>query len=48
MILGVDLGNYGVKTSERVHFLSKISEMDNFTDDNKFIYNNRRLFIGEG
>lgn len=48
MILGVDLGNYGVKTSERVHFLSKISEMDNFTEDNKFIYNNRRLFIGEG
>jgi len=48
MILGVDLGNYGVKTSERIHFLSKISEMDNFTEDNKFIYNNRKLFIGEG
>lgn len=48
MIIGVDLGNYAVKTSERVHFLSKISEMDNFTGDNKVIYNNRSIYIGEG
>lgn len=48
MILGVDLGNYAVKTSERVHFLSKISGMDNFTEDNKFIYNNKKYYIGEG
>ncbi|CAI3549227.1 ParM/StbA family protein [Clostridium neonatale] len=48
MILGVDLGNYAVKTSERVHFLSKISGMDNFTEDNKVIYNNKKFYIGEG
>lgn len=48
MIIGIDLGNYAVKTSERVHFLSKVSEMDNFTGDNKVIYNNRAIYIGEG
>lgn len=48
MIIGVDLGNYAVKTSEKVHFLSKVSEMDNFTGDNKIIYNGKPMFIGEG
>lgn len=48
MIIGVDLGNYAVKTSEKVHFLSKISEMDSFTGDNKIIYNNISIYIGEG
>lgn len=48
MIIGVDLGNYAVKTSEKVHFLSKVSEMENFTGDNKVIYNNRAIYIGEG
>lgn len=48
MIIGVDLGNYAVKTSEKVHFLSKVSEMDNFTGDNKIIYNGQSLYIGEG
>lgn len=48
MIIGVDLGNYAVKTSEKVHFLSKISEMDSFTGDNKVIYNNKTIYIGEG
>lgn len=48
MIIGVDLGNYAVKTSEKVHFLSKVSEMDNFTGDNKVIYNGNAIYIGEG
>lgn len=48
MILGVDLGSFSVKTSEKVTFLSKISEIDNFTGDNKIIYNDKILFIGEG
>lgn len=48
MILGVDLGNFSVKTSEKVTFLSKISEVDNFTGDNKIIFNGKTLFVGEG
>lgn len=48
MILGVDLGNFSVKTSEKVCFLSKISEIDNFTGDNKIIFNGKTLFVGEG
>lgn len=48
MILGVDLGSFSVKTSEKVTFLSKISEIDNFTGDNKIIYNDKILFVGEG
>ena len=30
MLLGVDLGSYSVKTSEKIIFLSKISETDTF------------------
>ena len=48
MLLGVDLGSYSVKTSEKIIFLSKISETDNFTGDNKVIFNNKTYFIGEG
>lgn len=48
MILGVDLGSYSVKTSEKVCFFSKISEIDNFTEDNRIIYNGRTIFVGEG
>lgn len=47
MILGVDLGNYGVKTSEKIHFLSKFSETS-FTEENKIIYNGKTLFLGDG
>ena len=47
MILGVDLGNYGVKTSEKVHFLSKFSEIS-FNEENKIIYNNKELYLGKG
>ena len=48
MIIGVDLGNYGVKTSERISFLSKISDMESFTEENKTIYEGKELYIGEG
>lgn len=48
MIIGADLGNYAVKTSEKIHFLSKISEIDNFTGDNRVVYNGRNIYIGEG
>ena len=43
MILGIDLGNYGVKTSEKVNFLSKFSETS-FTEENKVIYNEKTIF----
>lgn len=48
MIIGVDLGNYSVKTSERINFLSKITQEENFKEENKFIYNGTTYFIGEG
>jgi plasmid segregation protein ParM len=48
MIIGVDLGNYGVKTSERLSFLSKISDMESFTEENKTIYEGRKLYVGAG
>lgn len=48
MIIGVDLGNYAVKTSEKIHFLSKISEMDSFTGENKILYNDKTMYVGEG
>jgi plasmid segregation protein ParM len=48
MIIGVDLGNYAVKTSEKIHFLSKISEIDNFTGDNRVVYNGKNIYVGEG
>lgn len=48
MIIGVDLGNYAVKSSEKIHFLSKISEIDNFTGDNRVVYNGKNIYIGEG
>lgn len=48
MIIGVDLGNYGVKTSERISFLSKISDVATFTEENQVIYESKKLYIGEG
>ncbi|NFQ84197.1 ParM/StbA family protein [Clostridium sporogenes] len=48
MIIGVDLGNYGVKTSERLSFLSKISDIESFTNENKVIYEDKKIYIGEG
>lgn len=48
MILGVDLGTYSVKTSEKVSFLSKVSEIETFDDKNKLIINESTLYVGDG
>lgn len=48
MIIGVDLGNYAPKTSERISFLGKISEEENFSGENEVVYNGKKLYIGEG
>ena len=40
MIIGVDLGNYAVKTSENLHFLSKVidSETKEISYVRKYIF----------
>jgi len=48
MIIGVDLGNFSVKTSEKERFISKISEGENFTGENTFILDNGKYTVGEG
>lgn len=48
MILGVDLGTYSVKTSTKVSFFSKISEIETFDDVNKTCINGEIYYIGEG
>ncbi|MBB6623852.1 ParM/StbA family protein [Clostridium gasigenes] len=48
MIIGVDLGNFGVNTSENDFFYSKISEGSSFTDENSIIYEGKKFQIGEG
>ncbi|WP_010295813.1 ParM/StbA family protein [Clostridium senegalense] len=48
MLIGIDLGNYSVKTSERVSFFSKISEIESFKDINEVIYEGNRIYVGEG
>lgn len=48
MILGVDLGNYSVKTSEKISFLSKVSEIESFSEEGKIEYNGKKIYIGEG
>lgn len=48
MILGIDLGSYSVKTSTKVTFLSKFTEGESFTDNNKVVFNNKVYNIGEG
>ena len=47
MIIGVDLGNYAVKTSEGVHFLSKFIESNGFYG-NEIIYDGKAIVVGEG
>lgn len=47
MIIGVDLGNYAVKTSEGVHFLSKFIESNGFYG-NEIIYDEKAIVVGEG
>ncbi|WP_253199599.1 hypothetical protein [Clostridium gasigenes] len=48
MIIGIDLGNFGVNTSENDFFYSKISEGSSFTDKNSIIYEGKEFQIGEG
>ncbi|MFQ6881003.1 ATPase [Clostridium sp.] len=48
MIIGIDLGNYGVSTSEGDYFLAKYSEVPNFGEKNKVIYNGDPLYLGDG
>lgn len=48
MIVGVDLGNYAVKTSEGVHFLSKVIESNGFYDEKEVIIDGEKLILGEG
>ena len=48
MIIGVDLGNYAIKTSEEVSFLSKITQEENFINEDKVNINGIDYFIGKG
>lgn len=48
MILGVDLGNFSVKTSEKFSFISKMKEGVSFTERNNFILEGVNYSIGEG
>lgn len=48
MLIGVDLGTFGVNTSEGDFFCSKISEGSSFTNENKVIYEGKEMQIGEG
>lgn len=48
MILGVDLGNYAVKTSVGVIFPSKCSRVANILSNSPFMCENLSLYIGEG
>lgn len=49
MKIGVDIGNYQVKTSEGVIFDSKITQATEFgSDKDVLIYNNITYYIGEG
>lgn len=48
MILGVDLGNFSVKTSEKFSFISKIKEGVSFTERNNFILDGINYSVGEG
>ena len=48
MIIGVDLGNYAVKTSEKVSFLSKITQEESFLNEDEININGTYYFIGRG
>lgn len=48
MIIGVDLGNYAVKTSTKVNFLSKITQEENFLNEDKVTINGTDYYIGKG
>ena len=48
MILGIDLGNFSVKTSEKFSFISKIKEGVSFNEKNNFILDGTNYSIGDG
>ncbi|GAA0076222.1 hypothetical protein UT300005_06000 [Clostridium sp. CTA-5] len=48
MLLGIDLGNFGVNTSENDFFYSRISDISNFSEENKINYEGTDLYIGDG
>ncbi|MBY6948926.1 ParM/StbA family protein [Clostridium botulinum] len=48
MILGVDIGTYSVKTSNKVTFFSKFTQEESFTEINKININGSSYNIGEG
>ncbi|OSA98087.1 UNVERIFIED_ORG: ATPase [Clostridium botulinum] len=48
MILGVDVGTYSVKTSNKVTFFSKFTQEESFTEINKININGSSYNIGEG
>lgn len=48
MIIGVDIGNYSVKTSELISFISKFSEYPSFTEENKIVIDGKVYYISEG
>ena len=48
MIIGVDLGNYAVKTSENLHFLSKVIESNGFYGDKEICFEGKKIIVGEG
>lgn len=48
MILGIDLGNFSVKTSEKVRFISKISERETFDDKNTFTIEGVKYTVEDG
>jgi len=48
MIIGIDVGNYGTKTSQMIHFQSKVSKTPNLLKETSIKYNGEKLHIGEG
>lgn len=48
MLIGLDLGNFGVNTSENDFFYSRISDISDFSEENKINYEGTDLYIGNG
>lgn len=50
MKLGIDVGNFNVKTSRGVIFKSSVSTVDTFSigDRDVLVYNDKKYFLGEG
>lgn len=48
MILGLDLGNYSVKTSEEKSFLSSVRRDNGFSTSDSIIINDEKFILGQG